>query len=148
MYTCTLILTFGDPHFHLHCYSLSTACHRLWHRCTFLRPAAPMVSVFFSQDPCVGCCVSELNIFDWPKTDHGSSSEANCSQLHPSFGDSKVRRTCRVNDIWDPVDIGSCTFKNTTTRSTPILLFNATVNDNNTDTVRQTLNEQVCMVYV
>jgi hypothetical protein len=94
------------------------------------------------EDPCVGCCVSELNIFDWPKTDHGSSSEANCSQLHPSFGDSKVRRTCRVNDIWDPVDIGSCTFKNTTTRSTPILLFNATVNDNNTDTVRQTLNEQ------
>ena len=96
----------------------------------------------------MGCCMEEFNIFQWPQVKYGESVEANCSGIHPLFGGSRISRTCRQNDTWDPVDIGSCTFKNTA-GNTSIILFNTTVKGQNVNKVavaRRNLMKQVLSV--
>jgi hypothetical protein len=93
------------------------------------------------EDSCVGCCSQEVRIFQWPKTQIGLSAEKDCSQLHPSFGDSKVKRKCLGSGKWEEFDLSSCTFKNTT-GIRPFVLYKATVDTKDLLSAEQSLFEQ------
>ena len=86
--------------------------------------------------------MQELRIFQWPDTQVGLSAEKNCSQLHPSFGDSKVKRKCLGSGKWEEFDLNSCTFKNTT-GIRPFVLYNATVDIKDLLYAKQSLLAQV-----
>ena len=85
-----------------------------------------------------------MRIFQWPKTQIGLSAEKDCSQLHPSFGDSKVKRKCPGSGKWEEFDLSSCTFKNTT-GIRPFVLYKATVDTKDLLSAEQSLFEQVSM---
>ena len=74
----------------------------------------------------MGCCLPDYDLgFQWKRTAHNHYDEAPCSELHSSFSDTKVRRRCRSDDSWEPADISSCTFKNSTRN--PIYLLTTSV---------------------
>ena len=80
------------------------------------------------QDPCVGCCLPSFELaFQWPRTLHRTTAELNCSKIHDSFSDTKVRRRCLPDDSWGPADISSCTFKNRTRNTIFLLSTNVTI---------------------
>ena len=88
--------------------------------------------------------------FQWKRTPHNGYDEAPCSEIHPSFSDTKLRRRCRPDDTWEPVDISSCTFKNNT-RNPIYLLTTSLVVSEKMDTpavvesIQDTLKKQVRM---
>ena len=90
--------------------------------------------------------------FQWKQTAHNHYDEAPCSELHSSFSDTKVRRRCQSDDSWEPADISSCTFKNST--RSPIYLLTTSVvvsggqdRDEVIEDIQKTFESQVRTVY-
>ena len=80
------------------------------------------------QDSCVGCCLPSFDLaFQWLRTLHRTTAELDCSKIHDSFSDTKVRRRCLPDDSWGPADISSCTFKNRTRNPIFLLSTNVTI---------------------
>ena len=85
-------------------------------------------SPLYLQDSCVGCCLPSFELaFQWPRTLHRTTAELDCSKIHDSFSDTKVRRRCLPDDSWGPADISSCTFKNRTRNTIFLLSTNVTI---------------------